>query len=134
MKIVKTASGKNKIKMSRSEWTDLGKKAGWMKKISNSNPQAISEEERMKWYNIETAQNPQTDSRTLQAILEKGNEDDVSDAAFNNPNTPKIAKAQVMDFGIAGQIAVDLMAKAKQEGKIPQDYSFEAEAAHYAGV
>ena len=31
MKLVKTASGKNKIKMSRSEWTDLGKKAGWMK-------------------------------------------------------------------------------------------------------
>jgi len=31
MKLVKTASGKNKIKMSKSEWTSIGKKAGWMK-------------------------------------------------------------------------------------------------------
>ena len=36
MKIVKTASGKNKIKMSRSEWTDLGKKAGWLNKKAQS--------------------------------------------------------------------------------------------------
>ena len=31
MKLVKQASGKTTIKMSKSEWTDLGKKAGWMK-------------------------------------------------------------------------------------------------------
>jgi len=31
MKIVKTASGKNKIKMSRSEWLELGGKSGWLK-------------------------------------------------------------------------------------------------------
>ena len=32
MKIVKTASGKkDKIKMSKKEWSDLGKKAGWTK-------------------------------------------------------------------------------------------------------
>jgi hypothetical protein len=31
MKIVKTASGKNRIKMSKSEWTSIGKKAGWIK-------------------------------------------------------------------------------------------------------
>ena len=29
MKLVKQASGKTTIKMSKSEWTDLGKKAGW---------------------------------------------------------------------------------------------------------
>ena len=29
MKLVKQASGKKTIKMSRKEWTDLGKKAGW---------------------------------------------------------------------------------------------------------
>ena len=33
MKLVKTASGKNKIKMSRREWTDLGKKAGWAEEL-----------------------------------------------------------------------------------------------------
>ena len=31
MKVIKTASGKNRIKISKSEWTSIGKKAGWMK-------------------------------------------------------------------------------------------------------
>ena len=31
MKIIKTANGKKKIKISKSEWTNIGKKAGWMK-------------------------------------------------------------------------------------------------------
>ena len=34
MKLVKSASGKNKIKISRREWTDLGKKAGWINGIN----------------------------------------------------------------------------------------------------
>jgi len=32
MKIIKTASGKQQIKISKTEWTSIGKKAGWMKK------------------------------------------------------------------------------------------------------
>jgi len=35
MKLVKTASGKTTIKMSKKEWTDLGKQAGWIKEASN---------------------------------------------------------------------------------------------------
>ena len=31
MKVIKTASGKNRIKMSRKEWASIGKKAGWIK-------------------------------------------------------------------------------------------------------
>jgi hypothetical protein len=31
MKLIKQASGKTTVKMSRSEWTAMGKKAGWMK-------------------------------------------------------------------------------------------------------
>ncbi len=31
MKLVKTASGKQTIKISKSEWTSIGKKAGWIK-------------------------------------------------------------------------------------------------------
>jgi len=31
MKIIKTASGKNKIKISKKEWKSIGKKAGWVK-------------------------------------------------------------------------------------------------------
>jgi hypothetical protein len=32
MKLVKTASGKQTIKISKKEWQSIGKKAGWMKK------------------------------------------------------------------------------------------------------
>ena len=35
MKILKTASGKKTIKMSRKEWKEIGKKAGWMKKAES---------------------------------------------------------------------------------------------------
>jgi len=35
MKIVKTASGKKTVKMSKKEWTAIGKKAGWMKLSQN---------------------------------------------------------------------------------------------------
>jgi len=31
MKLIKTASGKKKIKISKREWKSIGKKAGWMK-------------------------------------------------------------------------------------------------------
>ena len=31
MKITKTASGKQVVKISKSEWQNIGKKAGWMK-------------------------------------------------------------------------------------------------------
>jgi hypothetical protein len=34
MKITKTASGKQTIKISKSEWTSMGKEAGWIKKSS----------------------------------------------------------------------------------------------------
>lgn len=32
MKIVKAENGKKTVKISQSEWTSIGKKAGWMKK------------------------------------------------------------------------------------------------------
>ena len=45
MKIVKTASGKNRIKMSKSEWTSIGKKAGWVNELPRD---YIEEKERSK--------------------------------------------------------------------------------------
>ena len=30
VKVIKTASGRNKIKLSRKEWEAIGKKAGWL--------------------------------------------------------------------------------------------------------
>ena len=34
MKLVKTASGKKKITLSKSEWENIGKQAGWVKEAS----------------------------------------------------------------------------------------------------
>lgn len=38
MKLVKKASGKTTVKMSRSEWEDMGKKAGWLKQAGGQCP------------------------------------------------------------------------------------------------
>ena len=38
MKLVKTASGKTTIKMSKSEWKSIGKKAGWISKTAQQTP------------------------------------------------------------------------------------------------
>jgi hypothetical protein len=35
MKVIKTASGKNRIKISKKEWTLIGKKARWIKSANN---------------------------------------------------------------------------------------------------
>jgi len=43
MKIIKTASGKNKIKISRKEWTNIGKKAGWMQKSAYASGEEVFE-------------------------------------------------------------------------------------------
>jgi len=37
MKIIKKASGKRSIKLSKREWLNLGKKAGWLEKKAESN-------------------------------------------------------------------------------------------------
>ena len=38
MKLTKTASGKTSIKMSKKEWTDMGKKAGWIGNKAQQTP------------------------------------------------------------------------------------------------
>ena len=35
MKLIKTANSKSKLKISKKEWKDIGKKAGWMKKAQS---------------------------------------------------------------------------------------------------
>jgi len=41
MKLIKTASGKKKIKISKSEWQNIGKKAGWG---ASDNDKSIADE------------------------------------------------------------------------------------------
>ena len=43
MKIIKTASGK-KLKMSKSEWEDIGKRSGWMKTAAGPQFDDLTEE------------------------------------------------------------------------------------------
>ena len=41
MKLSKTASGKTSIKMSKKEWTDMGKKAGWINDKVVDDPKTV---------------------------------------------------------------------------------------------
>ena len=54
MKLIKTASGKNTIKLSKSEWQSIGKKADWMKTAGKSieqlHQESIEYQERLKKY------------------------------------------------------------------------------------
>jgi DnaJ-class molecular chaperone len=43
MKITRTASGKKTIKMSKSEWERIGKKAGWLIGSKKENPEGKEE-------------------------------------------------------------------------------------------
>jgi len=45
MKIVTASNGKKTVKMSKTEWTEIGKKAGWMKKAQTIDPDVASYED-----------------------------------------------------------------------------------------
>jgi hypothetical protein len=50
MKVTKTASGKDKIKLSKSEWTNFGKKAGWLDKEAHCGEEQCEVAEAMMEY------------------------------------------------------------------------------------
>ena len=58
MKITKTASGKSKVKMSKKEWQDIGKKAGW-------------KEDFVPTHNVDLFKNPELLPPHIQGILDK---------------------------------------------------------------
>ena len=43
MKLTKTASGKQTVKISRKEWTDIGKKAGWLKTAQYTDHEEVNQ-------------------------------------------------------------------------------------------
>ena len=86
MKVIKTASGKNRIKMSKSEWTSIGKKAVWFGDNFDEAKCKIQEfKDKLSFYNEETAENT-NDPEILHKILQRGNSDWVSGFAAENPN------------------------------------------------
>ena len=48
MKVVKTASGKTRIKMSKSEWESIGKKSGWFREANQDKDFWIKNEDLYK--------------------------------------------------------------------------------------
>jgi hypothetical protein len=46
MKVIKTASGKKQIKMSKKEWLTIGKTAGWMK-VASEKERTLEEIDRL---------------------------------------------------------------------------------------
>ena len=84
MKVIKTASGKNRIKMSKSEWTSIGKKAVWFGDNFDEAKGKIQEfKDKLSFYNEETAENT-NDPEILHKILQRGNSDWVSGFAARN--------------------------------------------------
>ena len=83
MKLVKTASGKIKIKMSKSEWKSIGKKAGWISKIAQPilyDPASIN-----------SATSPEYLSEAYKNALSQSDENyrnQLFKAIKDNPNTP----------------------------------------------
>ena len=70
MKLVKTANGKKQIKISKSEWKSIGKKAGWMKKaelLMLNNDDVPTDEEGKKDY-----QRKNKTAAEVQSMLPKG--------------------------------------------------------------
>ena len=57
MKLIKTASGKQKIKLSKKEWQGIGKKNGWF----NSNQPQISPEQQISSQAVQPSKTAQTE-------------------------------------------------------------------------
>ena len=120
MKIIKTASGKNTIKISKIEWQSIGKKAGW------KTPEQIREESQKfinaegenapSWYSDEMAKTT-SNPDILRAILKKGHDDMVSNSAAMNGDCPPDALMTVLN-----RMKNDLVsAHAVKNGNCPPD-------------
>jgi len=83
MKLVKNASGKTTIKMSKSEWANIGKKAGWLGKTAKSvvyTPEMIR-----------SSNSPESLAEAYQDAIGQTDEmyrNAMFNALKNNPNTP----------------------------------------------
>ena len=48
MKLIKTASGEQTVKMSKSEWEEMGRKAGWIKEAKEASDKPSKTKEEIK--------------------------------------------------------------------------------------
>jgi len=115
MKITKTASGKRTIKISRKEWTNIGKKAGWMKKIAQPAPLAQPAQQ--------PSQQPRQDMRIKKAILQSSKETQVP-----------IKKARLFFESLFNQLGNLPFALIKKELEIVEQEETNAQLQQQQGV
>jgi len=82
MKLVKTASGKKTLKMSKSEWQNVGKKAGWNKKAQVEIDPDIEAKKYIQPI-MAAIQNGQMSQAVLSYLAQWLNQADQNDAAAN---------------------------------------------------
>jgi hypothetical protein len=92
MKLTKTAYGKQKLKISRTEWEGIGKQAGWMKK-SQGRPWSTED---TQWFddNAPPAPTDWKESNRQKAMIVDKMSGVVEEATWKNP---ELAKKWVKD-------------------------------------
>lgn len=102
MKLVKIANGKNKIKISRSEWTEIGKKAGWLNKttVKEKRPRKKRDynEEKYKRWKENYDQQRDDDIDNTVANLPKAQIEDFVEFRSQQSNGRKLEKGTVVDI------------------------------------
>ena len=89
MKIIKTANGKSKVKMSQKEWQSIGKTAGWDKADDNSfAPAELYMDEDLNF--AVTRLSAATDTAREVAIEEGSNFDQIKSAYERNGVTAEV--------------------------------------------
>ncbi len=92
MKIVKTASGKLKINISRKEWEEMGKKAQWR---PDPNVQFQSYLEDPKTYALDIAREQRVDPYSiLEKALRYMSEEQVAEMLEQNQLTPNFLEGR----------------------------------------
>jgi len=89
MKLVKTASGKSVIKMSKSEWQSIGKKAGWLGKQAQIGDRDRNNPLLLKLIEgLTKGSDPEYLKSTYEHSLNEDHKDGLQLLIASNPNCP----------------------------------------------
>lgn len=120
MKLIKTASGKQQIKMSREEWESIGKTAGWDKEEVPSSFLSKHEQKALEALREQDALNRKYIDRIYQEIDRAGGEQVV----FNDENYARfeelVAKSESVNENLT-QIINGFTSYASQAWRVDND-------------
>ena len=114
MKVIKTASGKKTIKMSKREWEGIGKTAGWMKTADDY-------EDVKREYDLENKWDIEGDVKTTLEQYKKG----VPMSEIKDPingKQPQFAKHLLGDYD--REIFMDINELKAYRGDDPEEFKF----------